>query len=1279
MRLLFRILWTSFATAVIAAALVVGLARLLLSELGDHRKEIETWISRALEHPVAIDSIEARWHGAVPTIQVTGLRILDPTHSRVILRLDRGSLSIDPVASLWQGALVSRQVILIGVDLTLIRTLNGRIVAAGFTGKPKIATWLLRQRQVAIHSARVTWHDQKAGREPIILPEVTLKTRTQGDHQRLGVSVKLPLEMGDSLNLVLKGQGDLLSWEWSGELYLEGRGIKPAFLLSYSSQHPKINLTRGEATIRAWSSWARGELSDFQGDFTAASVDIVSHVDHLRVPKASGRFALNRISPAAWRLEVDQLAITTDNGPWPEKSTLAVVVVEKARNFMGYASFLRLQDLAPGLIALAPLSQDLHATLRRLEPRGELRETRFQYFPEKTEAERFSISTRFTGITTRPLDRIPGLKDIAGRLEANATQGLLQLSSSSSPELEFNKLFQKPLQLKTLAGDLRWHRQDHSWVVSTPGLEAANQDLGLKLSGDVLWAPKGGTAANLVVDLYQGRVDRASRYLPSLLPEKARNWLTKALVQGEITQGRAVLRGRLDQFPFREGQGEFKAALNIEGGVLEYAPRWPRIEGLTAQLLFQGRTLTIHAIQGKTSGIPILNTTARLALGSDQPLRIHGQAKGTATEAHRYVMSSPLKEIMAKRIEQLVIEGDLGLDLNLEIPLATSKEMRVKGTLSFLGNTVEHKQLGLELTDLSGELAFTQDKLYAEGVKARLFNRPVRIDVKEDRVGNWMVLKGTMDRSFLAEHLLSAWMDSNPVKSSRLFEMIEGETDWKAKLKLTPGPAPAGAKNLYISSSLAGLRIKAPAPLGKDARGSRPLVFKTDLADTPSRWFILEYGSDLKATVRLAKHQKTRLLDQASIQLGRGAGPPPKLTGLWVGGRLEEFSLSQWSSFLRTLNLGGGSQLKLPSTAIDVEFTRLEGGGNWFSDIHLTAHHAWDQWLVKIDGREASGTIRFPAANTITARFDRLILRNLTLGSPRSSPPPLPSSLPRVREGVQGAEFSLSRFPTLSFDCNQFIFRSFNLGKMTMTARPDPTGVRLESLRFTSPDLNIEAQGNWRSDGGIRRSRFDIKAKGPNLGRILRRFNYNTGALEGGRTQVEFQAQWPGVAADFALARLSGRLRIDIYDGQLPNVKQPVVGRVFGLLSIWNLPRRLALDFSDLFSKGYSFNKAEGVFNIENGQAYTNHLVMDGPSARIAITGRTGLAAHDYDLQVTVTPSLVSNLSAAGAFFGPVGAGVGAGMLLAQQVFPSVPAQIDRILQRRYTVTGSWEHPVIQD
>ena len=178
-------------------------------------------------------------------------------------------------------------------------------------------------------------------------------------------------------------------------------------------------------------------------------------------------------------------------------------------------------------------------------------------------------------------------------------------------------------------------------------------------------------------------------------------------------------------------------------------------------------------------------------------------------------------------------------------------------------------------------------------------------------------------------------------------------------------------------------------------------------------------------------------------------------------------------------------------------------------------------------------------------------------------------------------------------------------------------------------------------------------------------------AITSGRSKAYTQLQWAGSPMDFSIASMAGTMDIDIRKGQLIDV-EPGAGRVFGLLSLATLPRRLTLDFTDLFSKGFSFDVIKGDFTFDSGDAYTTNLYLDGPAARIDGSGRIGIANEDYDQLITVTPKLTSSLPVAGAIVGgPVAGGV---LFAVEKLFGR---SIDEISQYQYTMTGSWDDPVL--
>jgi uncharacterized protein YhdP len=157
-----------------------------------------------------------------------------------------------------------------------------------------------------------------------------------------------------------------------------------------------------------------------------------------------------------------------------------------------------------------------------------------------------------------------------------------------------------------------------------------------------------------------------------------------------------------------------------------------------------------------------------------------------------------------------------------------------------------------------------------------------------------------------------------------------------------------------------------------------------------------------------------------------------------------------------------------------------------------------------------------------------------------------------------------------------------------------------------------------------------------------------------------------------ALQRLSGRLEISAKDGELTAV-EPGAGRVFSLMSLSHLPRRLALDFNDLTGEGLAFDTLTGTFRLTDGDAYTDNLTLRGSAAEIGIAGHANLKNRTYDQTAVVTGQLGASLGVAGALAG--GPVVGAALLLFSQVFKE---PLKGVTRGYYRITGSWDDPQVR-
>jgi uncharacterized protein YhdP len=254
---------------------------------------------------------------------------------------------------------------------------------------------------------------------------------------------------------------------------------------------------------------------------------------------------------------------------------------------------------------------------------------------------------------------------------------------------------------------------------------------------------------------------------------------------------------------------------------------------------------------------------------------------------------------------------------------------------------------------------------------------------------------------------------------------------------------------------------------------------------------------------------------------------------------------------------------------------------------------------------------------------------------------------------------------------DDFSWQSRRFGRMVASLSREPRGLRFDSLVATHPDFTLDASGSWYHEQGAVQTRLDAEFTSADFAGAARALAYRD-AIDAEKATITASLAWPGGPSLDALQTMSGSLSVTLEDGRLRDI-EPGAGRMLGLLSVAQLPRRLALDFRDVTDQGLAFNSIKGDFEIKAGNAYTRNLLLRGPAVDMGIVGRTGLAAEDYDQTIVVSGNPSGPLAVAGALAaGPV---IGAGVLVLSQLFKD---QLQGLTRAYYHVSGPWATPVVE-
>ena len=190
------------------------------------------------------------------------------------------------------------------------------------------------------------------------------------------------------------------------------------------------------------------------------------------------------------------------------------------------------------------------------------------------------------------------------------------------------------------------------------------------------------------------------------------------------------------------------------------------------------------------------------------------------------------------------------------------------------------------------------------------------------------------------------------------------------------------------------------------------------------------------------------------------------------------------------------------------------------------------------------------------------------------------------------------------------------------------------------------------------------------VGKLLDRLGY-AGVVSGATAKLEGQIGWQGAPTDFDFASLDGDMALDATRGQFLKVK-PGAGRLLGLISLQSLPRRITLDFRDVFSEGFGFDSIASKLTLNRGIMRTDRLQIDGPAARVLMSGETDLKNETQRLHVIVQPELGTTAAIGVALVNPV---AGVATLLANKLLQN---PLNQIFGFAYLVTGTWDNPKVE-
>ena len=174
----------------------------------------------------------------------------------------------------------------------------------------------------------------------------------------------------------------------------------------------------------------------------------------------------------------------------------------------------------------------------------------------------------------------------------------------------------------------------------------------------------------------------------------------------------------------------------------------------------------------------------------------------------------------------------------------------------------------------------------------------------------------------------------------------------------------------------------------------------------------------------------------------------------------------------------------------------------------------------------------------------------------------------------------------------------------------------------------MSADGLWQGVAAQQRTSLNLKLEINDVGKFLERIGY-PGSMQRGSAKLLGKLAWAGNPQNIDYPTLAGELSLIAEKGQFLKI-EPGIGKLLGILSLQALPRRITLDFRDIFSDGFAFDTITGTAAVAKGVLRTRTSSCSDLSAQVAMSGNIDLAQETQALRVRVVPSVGDSLSVAG-------------------------------------------------
>ncbi|KGJ92351.1 YhdP family protein [Colwellia psychrerythraea] len=1224
-------LYKTVAILLVLFAVLISAFRLFLPFVHHYKLPLQNYLNEKSQANISIGSLSMTWQRSGPVLLIGDVQVLETKSAAVFIK--QLELQVDFWASISTQNLISKNLILSGATVNVSEKLwLGREdkttvvvpVEDSETNDIEIISdlFLNRIERFSIRDSKIIVRN-KAITRSIKLNQ--LRWLNTGERHQAQGSVVLNGLSSNNLQLKLDLQGQRGS-TLTGQVYLQANHIDITPWLD-NVLVLDDDKTKTDINFSAWLRVNDSEVNRLQIDLSQSSMSWSFDNETKKQKLALGKGQVLLVkgkSESSFKLFSTPLSLQFNEQP---SQQFTVMLANQANDFS-----LHLSEIdVPMLAQLAPLivaKKETRNLLAEMTLTGKIE----NLYIRNVNSE-LQIVTGFSHFNNSFSHGIPGLENVSGDL--SFVDNYLSVNfNAEQGELDFDKLFVQAFPYQSLSGQFNVGFNDQGWELTVEELDFLSQEINLSAQVRVEAPLDGEVNLALLAHVSNGNAGLVGRYLPlPIMSENLVEYLNAAVVTGRVENAQVLINGPISRFPFTDGSGIFVVDAELSKSEFKFVENWPAITDFIANLNFTNNAMMITGRGGDLTGLDVTGVRAGIAdLANGQILTVDAEIKATDPQYIGDLMNqSPFQDSVGSVLEQLGIRGEVSGEFHLNLPLNNNEQALASGIIEFDNNQVALQTPKMNFSEVQGQLSFSNDKITTKDLSLIWQGLPMSLDIsgmdKDDYYDTDIKLSGLWQEF--------DWLHHVP---KQLRRYTQGELSWQGELSLHQHHQGGFSYNANFSSDLVSAQLNLPAPYFNKFQEQQQLSVQVNGQLKQSR-ITLNYGDEMQFTGVL-EHDSTAF-SRANLMLGKGTMALPS-DGFHITTKLEYADFSMWqpliSDILDSVNqpntsIKASDELEKPTPFL-AKPKRIRGSigqlqilGQQLNNVSFNLLDKPNWWLLQLNAAETRSQIKiFPDWLAQGLEINAEFLRLASVEGKTEDGTGLLSTVPPPNKQPDKAENDIifANIPPLKFHCDSCTFDTLALGVVDVNIkRADDQTIEFSNFTAKRGKTQLTLAGEWLHNeqesitsltGNLSVDDVETELKAAGYDSIIR----DSGA------KVDVNLNWAGGLHDFDLSNTNGTITGRLDDGYLADVSD--TARIFSILSLQSLVRKLTLDFRDIFSDGMFYSSIKGDYQLTQGLLTTDNTEMNGTAGNLFMTGHTNLVTGELAYDMSYKPDLTSSL-----------------------------------------------------